>query len=100
MKNSWKSCSARNQKGIPEPEEEKKEDPESIVPESSEESKSGDSVEEQQTPEESLPQLENTEQPENAEQPAAPPYQQQPGNYGLFSQTPDPKDSQQRTQDQ
>lgn len=90
----------RKEKGIPEPEEEKKEDSESVVPESFEESKSDDSVEEQQTPEESLPQVENTERPENAEQPAAPPYQQQPGNYGLFSQTPDPKDSQQRTQDQ
>lgn len=90
----------RKEKGIPEPKEEKKEDSESVVPESSEESKNDDSVEEQQKPEESSPQLENTEQPENAEQPTAPPYQQQPGNYGLFSQTPDPRESQQHTQDQ
>lgn len=39
-------------------------------------------------------------QPEDSEQPAMPQYQHQFENRGLFSQTPDPKDNQQHTQDQ
>lgn len=40
------------------------------------------------------------QQPGNPEQSEVPPYQQQFENRGLFSQTPDPKDNQQHTQDQ